>query len=74
MRWFIETDRLDQLKGVLGAAVRWLERLVIVDGASGKSLSIQIDVSNDGEYAFLIKYMTKFNKVPARKYVVVRGC
>ena len=68
LNWILQNNRFDDVKKVLDTVVRWLERIVLYDHGTGKSLSILIDVSNDGEFGFLMKYMSKFDRVPKEKY------
>lgn len=70
MNWVLANNRYDDLKKVLDTVIRWLERVVIYDVATGKGGSILVDVSNDGAFSFLVKYMSKFNHVPQNRYAV----
>jgi hypothetical protein len=69
LNWILENNRFDDVKRVLDTVVRWLERVVFYDHATGQATSILIDVSNDGEFSFLARYMSNFNRIPADRYV-----
>eukprot|EP00698_Gefionella_okellyi_P004121 TRINITY_DN1385_c0_g1_i3.p1 TRINITY_DN1385_c0_g1~~TRINITY_DN1385_c0_g1_i3.p1 ORF type:complete len:315 (+),score=52.85 TRINITY_DN1385_c0_g1_i3:46-990(+) len=73
LQYFLDSGRFDDLKVVLNSAVKGLERVQVVDVATNRLMKIQIDVSNDGEYAYLLSFMARSNKFPKHRIIVDIG-